>query len=528
MCAPDPPDPYATAAAQSAANKDAVRESARMNQINETDPYGTKTWSGSYGQDISPEMEAQYLQQGKTPAEIEAMRAGNRSVKTSFSPEEQAKYDLMNRSIMGAGSHLENRLSQITDTPFSIDGVQERQLGGYRAGYNQGADLRSGIADAGAVSGSVADAGQIQRGLEDKGPVLRTFGASNPIQSSVGGADAATRNSVEDALYSRASARLDPQFTQAETDLDTKLANQGITLGSDAYTRAKSDFARDKSDAYAAARNDAITGGGAEQSRLFSLGLQQGEFANTAQAQDYGQKMGRASFYNTGQGQDFGQGVTEGQFVNSAQAQQRAQNEADTRLANEAQAQRWAQNAADAQFYNAAQLSEDERQRAQQSFYNDSRAMNENSVNSARNAQINELLLSRQQPLNEINSLLGRAQVNTPNFGSNAQYNVNAAPVGDYIMQGYQQKAANAGGLMGGLFSLGGSLGSAAILCWVAREVYGPTNSRWLHMRDWMLTKAPAALRDFYLKHGPMIAEFIKDKPEWKSRIHSAMEECLV
>ena len=46
--APPPPDPAATAAAQAAANKDAVREAALMNQITQVTPYGTMAYSGSY------------------------------------------------------------------------------------------------------------------------------------------------------------------------------------------------------------------------------------------------------------------------------------------------------------------------------------------------------------------------------------------------------------------------------------------------------------------------------------------------
>jgi len=46
--APAPPDPAATAAAQAAANKEAVREAALMNQITQVTPYGTMAYSGSY------------------------------------------------------------------------------------------------------------------------------------------------------------------------------------------------------------------------------------------------------------------------------------------------------------------------------------------------------------------------------------------------------------------------------------------------------------------------------------------------
>lgn len=46
---PSPPDPAQTAAAQGQANKEAVRESAKVNQYNQTTPYGSVTWSGAIG-----------------------------------------------------------------------------------------------------------------------------------------------------------------------------------------------------------------------------------------------------------------------------------------------------------------------------------------------------------------------------------------------------------------------------------------------------------------------------------------------
>lgn len=81
----------------------------------------------------------------------------------------------------------------------------------------------------------------------------------------------ADRQRVEDALYGRASSRLDPQWGQRETGLITDLENQGITRGSSAWDQAMSNFGRDRNDAYASARQDAINAGGAEQSRLFGL-----------------------------------------------------------------------------------------------------------------------------------------------------------------------------------------------------------------------------------------------------------------
>lgn len=81
----------------------------------------------------------------------------------------------------------------------------------------------------------------------------------------------ADRQRVEDALYARQTARLDPQYQKQQTDLETQLVNSGFSRGSAGYRTALDDYSRQRDDAYAAARNDAIAGGGSEQSRLFGL-----------------------------------------------------------------------------------------------------------------------------------------------------------------------------------------------------------------------------------------------------------------
>lgn len=119
----------------------------------------------------------------------------------------------------------------------------------------------------------------------------------------------ATRQRAEDAIYQSATSRLDPRFQQQQTDMETQLANQGISRNSAAYTRAMDDFGRNKNDAYAQAQQNAITGGGAEAQRDYGMdmglrqqqaneALQQGNFGNAAQAQNYSQNMSGANYQN--------------------------------------------------------------------------------------------------------------------------------------------------------------------------------------------------------------------------------------
>lgn len=84
-------------------------------------------------------------------------------------------------------------------------------------------------------------------------------------------ANDAARQQVIDSLYGQYQSRLDPRFQDEQAALATQLANQGIGVGSDAYTKSMESFGRTKNDAYTSALNQAVASGGGEQSRLFGL-----------------------------------------------------------------------------------------------------------------------------------------------------------------------------------------------------------------------------------------------------------------
>lgn len=49
--------------------------------------------------------------------------------------------------------------------------------------------------------------------------------------------------------------------------------------------------------------------------------------------------------------------------------------------------------------------------------------------------------------------------------------------------------------------------------CWIAREVYGIEDGKWLEFRSWLLNSASDLIRNSYIKYGQTIAKFIKNKP---------------
>ena len=65
---------------------------------------------------------------------------------------------------------------------------------------------------------------------------------------------------AQDSLYARNTQYLDPQFDREQSQLETQLINQGIPRDSEAWKNAMQSFNANKNQAYAAARNDAISG----------------------------------------------------------------------------------------------------------------------------------------------------------------------------------------------------------------------------------------------------------------------------
>lgn len=88
------------------------------------------------------------------------------------------------------------------------------------------------------------------------------------------------RQKSEDAAYNRSISRLDPRFEQADQALEVKLRNQGLAPGDEAYDAAMDNYAREKTDAYQTAQDEAVQAGRAESQLGF--GQQQSQQAQEA------------------------------------------------------------------------------------------------------------------------------------------------------------------------------------------------------------------------------------------------------
>jgi hypothetical protein len=86
------------------------------------------------------------------------------------------------------------------------------------------------------------------------------------------------------------------------------------------------------------------------------------------------------------------------------------------------------------------------------------------------------------------------------------------------------------GGGMGGMGMGGGGMGmggGAGGFCWVAREVYGQHDPRWVAFRGWLAADAPEWLHDAYAVHGESFADWIHDKPVAKWGVRQLMDTAI-
>ena len=131
-------------------------------------------------------------------------------------------------------------------------------------------------------------------------------------------------------------------------------------------------------------------------------------------------------------------------------------------------------------------------------------------------------------------SMLGQAQQGAagqmgpqlfdPNMGINMALQQRGQDVTFQGMQA-QANAAKSAGIMGAAGNIVGGMatGGTGFFCWVAREVYGIDNPKWIEFREWMLNDAPSWFRNLYIKYGERFAKFISNKPLVKSIIRKWM-----
>ena len=112
----------------------------------------------------------------------------------------------------------------------------------------------------------------------------------------------AASGQAANAAYAAQTSRLDPQWQQKQQQLETQLANQGISRNSEAYRQAMSGMEQQRTDAYQQAQWQAQQAGAQEAQRMqqMALGQQQQAFGQNLQAnaQNWQQAQAYGNYQN--------------------------------------------------------------------------------------------------------------------------------------------------------------------------------------------------------------------------------------
>lgn len=211
---------------------------------------------------------------------------------------------------------------------------------------------------------------QLQRSYELKGPELDSSQRYN--------------QQANDAIYNQWADRALPQQERATEQMRTRLYNMGLKEGDEAYDQQMQELGQQQSDAQRQAQYQATIGSGAEAQRFLGM-----DAATRAQLTGEQQQLGQ-----------FGNQAALGQFgmMSGAGAQNFQQALAGAGFQNQAQQQDWQQRMAG----------------GDQNFQQEMAASNQQTQ--LRQQQIAEEMQKRGFSLNEINALISGQQVGMPSM----------------------------------------------------------------------------------------------------------------
>jgi hypothetical protein len=97
------------------------------------------------------------------------------------------------------------------------------------------------------------------------------------------------------------------------------------------------------------------------------------------------------------------------------------------------------------------------------------------------------------------------------------------------LLNQYQANKTNAANNKSALIGAGigaiGSVGGGAMkMCWVAREIFGADNPKWMQFRNWLLLDGPVWFMRLYVMHGPAWAAWLHEHPWAKPPVRWWME----
>ena len=120
------------------------------------------------------------------------------------------------------------------------------------------------------------------------------------------------------------------------------------------------------------------------------------------------------------------------------------------------------------------------------------------------------------------------SQYNSALIGANRQEAMSVNMANQQASNSFTNGLIGMGGsILGGMATGGTGFFAKPPVCWVAREVYGEENPKWLLFREWLETTAPKWFHQLYLEEGEQFAEYIKNKPFLKAIIRFCMDAVI-
>jgi len=412
--APTPPNPAATAAAQTGTNVSTAIANSYLGNVNQNTPQGnlTNEVTGNYSFTDPSSGQTYNIPRWTSTQTL------NPTAQQTFNQNQNAQLNLS-----GMAQDQSASLRSLLGTPFNA-GANAPAAGDINL-FNQVQAPQSQIAATDQFQNNYASGGGIQKDFDPN--------TAGQIQQSYGPTDnfSADRQRVEQSMFER----VNPQLQQDEQRLRQQLADQGIRYGSQAYSGAYDPYNRQVTDT----RLGIVQAGGQEQQRMNEMARNQATFSNAAQQQGYAQQLGL------------------GTFRNQAQQQAEGQNAARAAFGNQAAQSQFEQAAARGQFFNAAQN--------QQLGLSSAKF---NAENQLRNQSMQEQYQQRNQPINEITALMSGSQVAAPNFINANKATIPTTDVAGLINQNFAQQndlyktgMSTWGDIIGGTLGAGGKIGAA-------------------------------------------------------------------
>ena len=425
--APAPPDPKATAAAQTSQSLGTAIANTQLGQVNQVTPDGSLNYSqtGTYA--------------WTDPNSGKVYNLPQYTATTTLSADAQALRDASNRgnlALANLGADQAGRLGDILSRTIDTSSLPR---GADRSGdrpVDYGADL-----SAPQYSQQGSNLPQYAQGTNL--PTLNGIDSTAGLKTGYQNDFSADRAKVEDALLQR----LNPQLDRSRQQLETSLANRGIKLGSAAYDRALEESNKAANDA----RYGAILNAGQEQSRLAGLARDEAMFGNSALQQELQNRTAATQYGNTNAQTQYNLAEDQRRYGNTLQDQTYAMNE-DQRRYGDAMA---SQGFADRQ---AIQGRADANKNNQ---FNQRQAIAD-ALDNQRTRSMQEQFAIQDHPLNQIAALLGAGQVATPQFSMAQPSQMQTTDIASLLQNDYNNRLSAYGmkqqansDVMGGLFGIG-------------------------------------------------------------------------